>query len=154
MPICSHLDEFILRRSTWVDKVSSCQPIATWTSRAHSIALGCFLVMLYKLMSFWFVEVLVVLFSIGGVEVRLSSYICMLSSVWLFSSILLLVVHKLLLCYFILSPIVLNIFMASFKILLMMLVFFPCIYMLLFFLFLICASLENLTKSSNQSILR
>lgn len=28
-----------------------------------------FLVMLYKLMSFWFVEVLVVLFCIGGVEV-------------------------------------------------------------------------------------
>ena len=75
---------------------------------------SCFLVMLYKLMSFWFVEVLVVLFSIGGVEVRLSSYICMLSSVWLFSSILLLVVHKLLLCYFILSPIVLNIFMGTF----------------------------------------
>ena len=33
---------------------------------------SCFLVMLYKLMSFWFVEVLVVLFCIGGVEVCLS----------------------------------------------------------------------------------
>lgn len=31
---------------------------------------SCFLVMLYKLMSFWFIEVLVVLFCIGGVEVR------------------------------------------------------------------------------------
>ncbi|KAH9787851.1 Signal peptide peptidase-like 4 [Citrus sinensis] len=29
---------------------------------------SCFLVMLYKLMSFWFIEVLVVLFCIGGVE--------------------------------------------------------------------------------------
>lgn len=33
---------------------------------------SCFLVMLYKLMSFWFIEVLVVLFCIGGVEVRMS----------------------------------------------------------------------------------
>lgn len=31
---------------------------------------SCFLVMLYKLMSYWFIEVLVVLFCIGGVEVR------------------------------------------------------------------------------------
>ncbi|KAJ6338170.1 hypothetical protein OIU76_007780 [Salix suchowensis] len=29
---------------------------------------SCFLVMLYKLMSYWFIEVLVVLFCIGGVE--------------------------------------------------------------------------------------
>ncbi|KAF5733060.1 signal peptide peptidase-like 4 [Tripterygium wilfordii] len=29
---------------------------------------SCFLVMLYKLMSFWFIEVLVVLFCIGGIE--------------------------------------------------------------------------------------
>lgn len=33
-----------------------------------------FLVMLYKLMSTWFVEILVVLFCIGGVEVRFSPY--------------------------------------------------------------------------------
>ncbi len=39
---------------------------------------SCFLVMLYKLMSTWFIEVLVVLFCIGGVEVRLSSMLCML----------------------------------------------------------------------------
>ena len=37
---------------------------------------SCFLVMLYKLMSFWFVEVLVVLFCIGGVEVRPPSVLC------------------------------------------------------------------------------
>lgn len=30
---------------------------------------SCFLVMLYKLMSYWFIEVLVVLFCIGGIEV-------------------------------------------------------------------------------------
>lgn len=30
---------------------------------------SCFLFMLYKLMSTWFIEVLVVLFCIGGVEV-------------------------------------------------------------------------------------
>lgn len=33
---------------------------------------SCFLIMLYKLMSFWFIEVLVVLFCIGGVEVGAS----------------------------------------------------------------------------------
>ncbi|XP_044493217.1 signal peptide peptidase-like 4 isoform X2 [Mangifera indica] len=32
------------------------------------VVASCFLVMLYKLMSFWFLEVLVVLFCIGGVE--------------------------------------------------------------------------------------
>lgn len=30
---------------------------------------SCFLVMFYKLMSFWFIEILVVLFCIGGIEV-------------------------------------------------------------------------------------
>ena len=34
------------------------------------VVASCFLIMLYKLMSFWFIEVLVVLFCIGGVEVR------------------------------------------------------------------------------------
>lgn len=33
------------------------------------VVASCFLIMLYKLMSSWFIEVLVVLFSIGGVEV-------------------------------------------------------------------------------------
>jgi signal peptide peptidase-like protein 2B len=32
------------------------------------VVASCFLIMLYKLMSFWFIEVLVVLFCIGGVE--------------------------------------------------------------------------------------
>lgn len=38
------------------------------------VVASCFLVMLYKLMSSWFIEVLVVLFCIGGVEVGLLSY--------------------------------------------------------------------------------
>ncbi|MBA0704420.1 hypothetical protein Golax_016676 [Gossypium laxum] len=56
--------------------------INTTSAILFVVIASCFLVMLYKLMSFWFVEVLVVLFCIGGVEVRLSSYICMLSFRW------------------------------------------------------------------------
>ncbi|XWS46104.1 hypothetical protein CRYUN_Cryun14cG0034800 [Craigia yunnanensis] len=40
---------------------------------------SCFLVMLYKLMSFWFVEVLVVLFCIGGVEGLQTCLVALLS---------------------------------------------------------------------------
>ncbi|MBA0845258.1 hypothetical protein Goarm_022560, partial [Gossypium armourianum] len=65
--------------------------INTTSAILFVVIASCFLVMLYKLMSFWFVEVLVVLFCIGGVEVRLSSYICMLSSVWVIPFIFLLV---------------------------------------------------------------
>ncbi|MBA0704421.1 hypothetical protein Golax_016676 [Gossypium laxum] len=64
--------------------------INTTSAILFVVIASCFLVMLYKLMSFWFVEVLVVLFCIGGVEVRLSSYICMLSSVWVIPFIFLL----------------------------------------------------------------
>ncbi|MBA0769328.1 hypothetical protein Gotri_018073 [Gossypium trilobum] len=42
--------------------------INTMSAIFFVVAASCFLVMLYKLMSFWFVEVLVVLFCIGGVE--------------------------------------------------------------------------------------
>jgi signal peptide peptidase-like protein 2B len=41
---------------------------------------SCFLVMLYKLMSTWFIELLVVLFCIGGMEVCLSSLLFVLGS--------------------------------------------------------------------------
>ncbi|GAB4844495.1 Signal peptide peptidase-like 4 [Ancistrocladus abbreviatus] len=41
---------------------------------------SCFLVMLYKLMSFWFIEVLVVLFCIGGVEGLQTCLVSLLSS--------------------------------------------------------------------------
>jgi signal peptide peptidase-like protein 2B len=43
--------------------------ISTTAAILFVVLASCFLVMLYKLMSFWFVEVLVVLFSIGGIEV-------------------------------------------------------------------------------------
>ena len=43
--------------------------ISTTAAILFVVIASCFLVMLYKLMSFWFIEVLVVLFCIGGVEV-------------------------------------------------------------------------------------
>ncbi|KAM3287471.1 signal peptide peptidase-like 4 isoform X1 [Capsicum chacoense] len=42
--------------------------INTTSALLFVVVASCFLIMLYKLMSFWFIEVLVVLFSIGGVE--------------------------------------------------------------------------------------
>lgn len=44
--------------------------INTMSAVLFVVVASCFLVMLYKLMSYWFIEVLVVLFCIGGVEVR------------------------------------------------------------------------------------
>nr|KYP77085.1 Signal peptide peptidase-like 2B [Cajanus cajan] len=43
--------------------------ISTAAAVLFVVIASCFLVMLYKLMSFWFVEVLVVLFCVGGVEI-------------------------------------------------------------------------------------
>lgn len=43
--------------------------ISTAAAISFVVIASCFLVMLYKLMAYWFVEVLVVLFCIGGVEV-------------------------------------------------------------------------------------
>ncbi|KAL3517170.1 hypothetical protein ACH5RR_024072 [Cinchona calisaya] len=43
------------------------------------VVASCFLVMLYKLMSFWFIEVLVVLFCIGGVEGLQTCLVALLS---------------------------------------------------------------------------
>lgn len=45
--------------------------INTLSAILFVVIASCFLVMIYKLMSFWFVEVLVVLFCIGGIEVSL-----------------------------------------------------------------------------------
>ncbi|KAK9051450.1 hypothetical protein SSX86_028077 [Deinandra increscens subsp. villosa] len=42
--------------------------INTTSAVLFVVIASCFLVMLYKLMSYWFIEVLVVLFAIGGVE--------------------------------------------------------------------------------------
>ncbi|KAI3434329.1 PA domain-containing protein [Psidium guajava] len=43
------------------------------------VVASCFLVMLYKLMSYWFIEVLVVLFCIGGVEGLQTCLVALLS---------------------------------------------------------------------------
>lgn len=43
--------------------------INTTSAVLFVVVASCFLIMLYKLMSFWFIEILVVLFCIGGVEV-------------------------------------------------------------------------------------
>lgn len=43
--------------------------ISTTSAILFVLIASCFLFMLYKLMSFWFIEVLVVLFAIGGAEV-------------------------------------------------------------------------------------
>lgn len=43
--------------------------ISTTSAVLFVIIASCFLIVLYKLMSSWFIELLVVLFCIGGVEV-------------------------------------------------------------------------------------
>lgn len=45
--------------------------INTTSAVLFVVIASCFLVVLYKLMSSWFLELLVVLFCIGGVEVRI-----------------------------------------------------------------------------------
>lgn len=45
--------------------------INTTSAMLFVVIASCFLILLYKLMSFWFLELLVVLFCIGGVEVIL-----------------------------------------------------------------------------------
>ncbi|KAI3983919.1 hypothetical protein MKX01_023231, partial [Papaver californicum] len=42
--------------------------INTMSAVLFVVIASCFLIMLYKLMSYWFIELLVVLFCIGGVE--------------------------------------------------------------------------------------
>jgi len=43
--------------------------ISTTAALSFVVIASCFLFMLYKLMGVWFIDVLVVLFCIGGVEV-------------------------------------------------------------------------------------
>ncbi|KAG5565833.1 hypothetical protein RHGRI_001670 [Rhododendron griersonianum] len=47
--------------------------ISTTSAILFVLIASCFLFMLYKLMSFWFIEVLVVLFAIGGAEAKRAS---------------------------------------------------------------------------------
>lgn len=49
--------------------VSGVVDINTASAVLFVVVASCFLVLLYKLMSDWFLELLVVLFCIGGVEV-------------------------------------------------------------------------------------
>jgi len=53
--------------------VSGVVDINTTSAVLFVVIASCFLILLYKLMSFWFVELLVVLFCIGGVEVLFMS---------------------------------------------------------------------------------
>lgn len=53
--------------------VSGVVDINTTSAVLFVVIASCFLILLYKLMSFWFVELLVVLFCIGGVEVHFMS---------------------------------------------------------------------------------
>lgn len=62
-------DEFINTEGLYSSGIVN---INTTSAILFVVIASCFLVMLYKLMSFWFIEVLVVLFCIGGVEVGLS----------------------------------------------------------------------------------
>ncbi|KAK2992637.1 hypothetical protein RJ640_023947 [Escallonia rubra] len=53
--------------------------ISTTSAILFVVIASCFLVMLYKLMSFWFVEILVVLFCIGGIEGLQTCLVALLS---------------------------------------------------------------------------
>ncbi|CAL9197511.1 unnamed protein product, partial [Musa hybrid cultivar] len=53
--------------------------INTTSAILFVVIASCFLILLYKLMSFWFVELLVVLFAIGGVEGLQTCLVAMLS---------------------------------------------------------------------------
>ncbi|XP_009592078.1 signal peptide peptidase-like 4 isoform X1 [Nicotiana tomentosiformis] len=53
--------------------------ISTASALLFVVVASCFLIMLYKLMSFWFIEVLVVLFCIGGVEGLQTCLVALLS---------------------------------------------------------------------------
>lgn len=59
-------DEYLNTESC---RSSAVVDINTTSAVLFVVIASCFLVMLYKLMSYWFIEVLVVLFAIGGVEV-------------------------------------------------------------------------------------
>ncbi|KAG9157655.1 hypothetical protein Leryth_014169 [Lithospermum erythrorhizon] len=60
--------------STEIAQSGGVVDINTTSAVLFVVVASCFLIMLYKLMSFWFIEVLVVLFCIGGIEAA-ESYI-------------------------------------------------------------------------------
>lgn len=59
--------------------VSGVVDINTTSAVLFVVIASCFLILLYKLMSFWFVELLVVLFCIGGVEGLQTCLVALLS---------------------------------------------------------------------------
>lgn len=59
--------------------VSGIVDINTMSAILFVVMASCFLIMLYKLMSAWFLEILVVLFCIGGVEGLLTCLVALLS---------------------------------------------------------------------------
>uniref|UniRef100_A0A5B7A898 Putative signal peptide peptidase-like 4 n=1 Tax=Davidia involucrata TaxID=16924 RepID=A0A5B7A898_DAVIN len=70
-------DEFLSTEGTGSSGVVD---INTTSAILFVVVASCFLVMLYKLMSLWFIEVLVVLFCIGGVEGLQTCLVALLSS--------------------------------------------------------------------------
>ncbi|KAJ8477549.1 hypothetical protein OPV22_021276 [Ensete ventricosum] len=69
-------DEFLEMETTGSSGVVD---INTTSAILFVVVASCFLILLYKLMSFWFVELLVVLFAIGGVEGLQTCLVAMLS---------------------------------------------------------------------------
>ncbi|XP_044504057.1 signal peptide peptidase-like 4 isoform X1 [Mangifera indica] len=61
------------------DSSSGVMDVSTKSAVLFVVVASCFLIMLYKLMSFWFIEVLVVLFCIGGVEGLQACLVALLS---------------------------------------------------------------------------
>ncbi|CAI9279151.1 unnamed protein product [Lactuca saligna] len=69
-------DEYLNTESC---RSSAVVDINTTSAVLFVVIASCFLVMLYKLMSYWFIEVLVVLFAIGGVEGLQTCLVALLS---------------------------------------------------------------------------
>ena len=69
-------DEFLSTEGTGSSGMAD---INTTSAVLFVVIASCFLVMLYKFISFWFVEVLVVLFRIGGVEGLQTCLVALLS---------------------------------------------------------------------------
>ncbi|KAF5761390.1 putative aminopeptidase [Helianthus annuus] len=69
-------DEYLNTESS---RSSGVVDINTTSAVLFVVIASCFLIMLYKLMSYWFIEVLVVLFAIGGVEGLQTCLVALLS---------------------------------------------------------------------------
>ncbi|GAB4834424.1 Signal peptide peptidase-like 2 [Ancistrocladus abbreviatus] len=69
-------------QNTWDASFSSVVEISTRSAILFVVVASCFLVVLYKLMSSWFIELLVVLFCIGGAEGLQTCLVALLSRVF------------------------------------------------------------------------